>query len=56
YHNKFTTLPIITKETHHWLAFSKEVPKEIVEKADKVLKDLEQSGELRKIYEKYVKY
>ncbi len=53
--DKFTILPVITKETHHWLAFSKEVPKEIVEKADKVLKDLEQSGELRKIYEKYVK-
>lgn len=53
--DKFITLPIITKEAHHWLAFSKQVSPEIVEKANNVLKDMEQSGELRKIYEKYVK-
>lgn len=54
YRDKFVTLPIVTKEAYHWLVFSKEVPKEIVEKANKVLKDLEQSGELRRIYEKYI--
>lgn len=53
--DQFITLPITTKETSHWLAFSKEVPKEIVEKASNALKELEQSGELQEITDKYLK-
>lgn len=53
--DKFITLPLITKEAYHWLAFSKEVSLEVVEKANKALADLQQSGELQRIYEKYVK-
>ncbi len=54
YQNEFITLPIITKEAYHWLVFSKEVPQEIVQEANTVMKDLEQSGKLQEIYEKYI--
>lgn len=51
YQNKFVSLPIVTKEAWHWLVFSKKVPREIVEKANMVLKDMKQSGKLMEIYE-----
>lgn len=55
YQKRFITLPIITKESYHWLAFSEEVPKDIVQKAGSVLRNLEQNGKLQEIYEKYMK-
>lgn len=54
YQDKFITLPIITKEAYHWLVFSRQVPKEIVEKADDVLEDMERGGQLQRLYKKYL--
>lgn len=53
--DKFVRLPIVIRESHHWLGFSGEVPQEVVRRANAVLKDLEEGGELQKIYEKYMK-
>ncbi len=53
--DKFFILPVITKDTHHWLAFSQKVPKDIVGKANQALKDLNDSGELKRIYDSYTK-
>ncbi len=52
--DKFFILPLVTKNTHHWLAFSQKVPKDIVAKANKGLKDMNDSGELKRIYDSYV--
>ena len=53
YQDKVILLPLVVKETSHWLAFSKAVPRDIVQRANAVLHELQESGELQRIYEKY---
>lgn len=53
YQDNVTLLPLVVKETFHWLAFSKAVPQDIVQRANAVLHELQESGELQRIYEKY---
>jgi ABC-type amino acid transport substrate-binding protein len=53
YQDKVIFLPLVVKETFHWLAFSKAVPQEIAQRASAVLHELQESGELQRIYEKY---
>lgn len=48
-------VPLVVQEASHWLAFSKAVPQKIVQKANSVLHELQESGELKSIYEKYGK-
>ena len=53
YQDKVVMLPLVVKETFHWLVFSKAVPQDIVQRANAVLHELQESGELQRIYEKY---
>lgn len=53
--DKFIALPIITKKTYHWLAFSKEVPEDVVVRVNRGLRRLEKNGRLSEIYEKYTR-
>ena len=46
-------LQFVIKESYHWLAFSKAIPKEVVQKVNTALYDLKNSGELKRIYESY---
>lgn len=48
-------LPLVLKKTDHWLAFSKSVPREVIQRANVVLQELQESGELQSIYKKYGK-
>ena len=55
YQNKIAITPLCIGETYHWLAFSKEIPRKVVQKANAALRELKESGELKSIYEKYGK-
>ncbi len=51
--DKIILIPLVLKETHHWLAFSKAVPQDVLQKANVVLRELQESGKLKSIYDKY---
>ncbi|QTA90901.1 substrate-binding periplasmic protein [Desulfonema magnum] len=53
FYDRIIMIPLVLKEGYHWLVFSKAVPQEVVQKANAVLHELQESGELRKIYERY---
>lgn len=53
--DKIVVLPLIVKKENHWLVFSRSVPEQVVEKANAVLLELQENGELKRIYEKYGK-
>lgn len=46
-------LPISLKSSNHKAAYSKQLPKEVVDKISKALQTLSENGELVKIYQKY---
>ena len=53
YQDQVVMLPLVVRETSHWMAFSKAVPQEIVQRANAVLRELKESGELQRIYDRY---
>ena len=53
YQAQVVMLPLIVHETSHWVAFSKAVPQEIVQRANVVLREMQESGELQRIYDRY---
>ena len=53
YQSQVVMLPLVVHETSHWVAFSKAVPPEVVQKANAVLRELQDSGELQRICARY---
>jgi len=53
YQDQVVMLPLVVDETSHWVAFSKAVPQEVVQRANDVLSELQESGELQRIYDRY---